>query len=155
MVSRNDYGVQGSPNSPIAHPNGFECYGRIPEIIKGKDQIPAGDIFLRIGRHSGPNRGFGVRHIWAEHQIELQNKGYNTVDDVSKFIMDIILPGTPIHCEFDNAGGRHRVTVLKTSLGIVVLEPKEDLSADSGWIYSVVTAYTRKNAHGTLVGNVQ
>ncbi|WP_201786739.1 hypothetical protein [Serratia symbiotica] len=64
-----NYGVVGTPNSPIAHPDGLKCYGHVPEIHSRGDYIPSasGDIFLRAGRHTGPNKGFGVRHIWAEH----------------------------------------------------------------------------------------
>lgn len=151
----NNYGVVGSPNSTIVHPDGLECYGRVPDINSKGDYIPAGDIYLRVGRHTGPNRGFGVRHIWAEHEQELTKLGYGTVDDVARFVRDIIRPGAPIYCEFNNAGGKHRPTVLKSALGIAVLEPREAPDTDSGWIYVVVTAYTRKTAHGVLVGRIE
>lgn len=151
----NHYGVVGSPNSPIIHPDGLKCYGKIPEIDAQGDVIPAGDIFLRAGRHTGPNRGFGVRHIWAEHERELTRLGYDTVNEVPRFVRDIIRPGTPIYCEFSHPGGKHRPTILKSSLGIVVLEPKEATDNRSGWIYVVVTAYTSRKAHGVLIGRVE
>lgn len=151
----NEFGVVGSPNSAIAHPDGLECYGRIPEINTQGDVIPAGEIFLRAGRHTGPNRGFGVRHIWAEHQTELTRLGYTTVDDVVRFVRDIIRPGSAIYCEFNHPGGKHRPTVLKSSLGIVILEPREAPETDLGWIYVVVTAYTSRRAHGVLIGTLK
>lgn len=154
MAKNNDYGVVGSPNSAIAHPDGLACYGRVPEINSKGDVIPAGDIFLRAGKHIGPNRGFGVRHIWAEHENELLGLGYNTVDDVARFVRDIIRPGAPIYCEFNHPGGKHRTTVLKSSLGIVILEPREAQDTDDGWIYVVVTAYTKRNPHGVEIGRV-
>ncbi|PWC17204.1 hypothetical protein DDT52_16450 [Brenneria roseae subsp. roseae] len=145
----------GSPNSSVSHPDGHACYGRVPEIKSKGDYIPAGNIFLRVGRHTGPNKGFGVRHIWAEHESELVKLGYMTVDDVALFVRDIVRPGVPIYCEFSSISGRHRPTVLKSSIGIVILEPKEAPETDSGWIYVVVTAYTRRTAHGVLVGKIE
>ncbi len=155
MPVANNYGVFGSPNSTIAHPDGFERYGHVPEIHSRGDCIPAGDIFLRAGKHIGPNRGFGVRHIWAEHEKELTRLGYETVDDVARFVRDIIRPGVPIYCEFSHPGGRHRPTVLKSTLGIAVLEQREAPETASGWIYVVVTAYTRRTAHGVLIGRIE
>ncbi|WP_157904540.1 hypothetical protein [Escherichia coli] len=38
-------------------------YGGVLEVETKNDFIPAGDIFLRVGRYTGPNRGFGVNHI--------------------------------------------------------------------------------------------
>lgn len=40
----NNYGVAGSPNSAIAHPDGLNCYGRVPEINSKGDVIPAGVV---------------------------------------------------------------------------------------------------------------
>lgn len=151
----NNYGVVGSPNSAIAHPDGLDCYGRVPEMNSKGEIIPAGDIFLRVGRHTGPNRGFGVRHIWAEHEYELTSLGYNTVNDVARFVRDIIQPGMPIYCEFNHPAGKHRTTVLKSAIGIVILEPREAPETASGWVYVVVTAYTSRKAHGVLIGRIE
>lgn len=150
----NNYGVTGSPNCDIKHPDGLDCYGQIPEIISKGDRIPAGKIFLRAGRHTGPNKGFGVRHIWAEHSKEMKKLGYETVDDVARFVRDIIRPGAPIYCTFEHLAGKHRPTVLKSALGLAVLEPREDEESESGYIYVVVTAYTKKTAHGVMIGRV-
>lgn len=154
MTSKNQ-GVAGSPNQNVPHPNGQTVYGVIPELNSRGLRIPGGEIFLRVGKHIGPNKGFGVRHIWAEHEKELAKMGYNTISDVARYVSDIIRPGASIFCEFNSAAGRHRPTVLKSSLGLVVLEPKDAPDAASGNIYTVVTAYTKRYAHGVLVGNVQ
>lgn len=150
----NNYGVVGSPNDNVAHPDGLGSYGRIPHINSKGDIIPAGDIYLRKGRHTGPNKGFGVRHIWAEHSKEMERFGYYSVDDVAKFVRDIIRPGVPIYCSFDRPDGKHRPTVLRTAIGLAILEPREDEGSESGYIYVVVTAYTKKTAFGDMVGRV-
>ncbi|WP_230323482.1 hypothetical protein, partial [Salmonella enterica] len=102
-----------------------------------------------------PNRGFGVNHIWAEHEKELARLGYETINDVARFVRDIIQPGAPIYCEFNHPGGKHRTTVLKSALGIVILEPREAPETDSGWIYVVVTAYSKRNPHGVQIGRIE
>lgn len=154
-MANNDYGIAGSPNSNINHPDGLHCYGQIPEISTKRDRIPGGEIFLRTGRHTGPNRGFGVRHIWAEHEKELVSLGYGSVNDVARFIRDIIRPGSPIYCEFNSIIGKHRTTILKSALGLAILEPREDPDSQSGYIYVVVTAFNKRQAHGTMVGKVE
>ena len=156
MVKKDsNYGVEGTPNSPVTHPDGLEYYGHVPEITSKGDYIPAGYIYLRVGRHTGPNKGFGVRHIWAEHEKELARLGYTSVEDVARFVRDIIQPGAPIYCEFNHPGGKHRTTVLKSTMGIVILEPREAPDTDSGWIYVVVTAFTKRNPHGVLIGRIE
>ncbi len=154
-MAANNYGIAGSPNTNVAHPQGLSNFGYVPHIVSRGDEIPAGYIYLRVGRHTGPNKGFGVRHIWAEHEKELVAAGYATVNDVGRYIKDIITRGAPIYCEFRSLTGKHRPTVLKSSLGIVILEPREDEAAESGYIYTVVTAYSAGRAHGTLVGNIR
>ncbi|EPY0179491.1 hypothetical protein ACW3ST_004943 [Salmonella enterica subsp. salamae serovar 42:b:e,n,x,z15] len=129
--------IAGSPNSPIAHPDGLACYGRVPEIETKNDFIPAGDIFLRKGKYTGLNSGFGVNHIWAEHEKELAQLGYNTISDVARFVRDIIQPGAPIYCEFNHPGRKHRTTVLKSALTMVILESEEAPETYSGWIYGL------------------
>ena len=41
--------------------------------------MPAGEIRLFHGRHTGPNRGFGAEHIWAEHEREMVAAGFPAV----------------------------------------------------------------------------
>lgn len=153
-MAKNNYGIDGSPNSHVAHPSGLPCYGSLPEFVSRGDVIPAGDIYLRVGNHRGPNSGFGVRHIWAEHEKELVRLGYHTVNDVARFVCDVIQPGAGVYCEFNHPGGKHRPKVLRSALGIVILEPKEADWAQSGWIYSVVTAYETHRTQGTLLGRL-
>lgn len=45
-------------------------------------------------------------------------------------------------------------TVLKSALGMVILEPREVPETDSGWIYVVVTAYSKRNPHGVQIGRI-
>ena len=151
-----DYGVVGSPNQCVLHPTGGSIYGSVPEMNSRGIILPGGDIQLRIGNHFGPHNGFGVRHIWAEHEVEMRAHGYEVVSDVPKFVARVITIGSPIYCEFNNIRGNHNVAVLKSSIGTAILQPKRaGPDADSEWIYSVVSVFTRTSTRGTLVGNVQ
>ena len=81
----------------------------------------------------------------------------------SQFVTDLkddkikkitVQPGAGVYCEFNHPGGKHRPKVLRSALGIVILEPKEADWAQSGWIYSVVTAYETHRTQGTLLGRL-
>ena len=142
-----------SKNTFILNPKtGDYVFGIIPEINYRGDFFPEGEIKLRHGEHKGPNRGFGVTHIWAEHAKELTDKGYVNIDDVAKYLSDLIGPGSPIYCEFNSMRGNHRIAVLRSSVGVVFLEQKSD--AYNNIFYSVVTAFRKTKAHGTRIGSV-
>ena len=68
--------------TPILHPGGGYKFGALEQMRAPGLIIPQGDIFLFHGRHTGANRGFGSKHIWAEHQQEMSASGFKTVDDV-------------------------------------------------------------------------
>lgn len=74
------------------------------------------------------------------------------IDSVAKYVSDLIYPGAPIYCEFNEMRGSHRIAVLRSSIGIVFLEQKYD--AYNNVFYSVVTAFRKTKAHGTRIGSV-
>lgn len=138
------------PNTLIPHPTNGTCYfGVIPEKTVRGILVPGAPIVLKLGRHSGRG-GFGVRHIWARHERELLSRGHTCIDDVPKYVADIVRPGSPIFCEFQQIR-EMRVTVVRTSTGVAVLEHKA-IGEDRH--YSVVTAFSQRNAHGTRIGTV-
>lgn len=141
-------------NEMIPHPSGGFIFGSIPRIDNKSYTIEGGEIILRAGRHSFANRGFGVRHIWAEHQLELIRLGFTTIDQVPGFVASIILIGTPIYCEFNDSAGKHRLCVLRSSIGQAIVQPIYDRHGTTVERYSVVTAFTKLRAEGVLVGKV-
>ncbi len=144
----------GSKNTLVVHPTTDEIsFGFIHESTNRGEVIEAGPIILKVGRHTGPNRGFGINHIWLEHKNDLIKVGYLTPEDAIQFVADIIVEGAAIHCEFSSLRGNHRTTVLKSALGLVVLEPKETGSGEIQ--HSVVTAYPNGKARGTLIGTIK
>jgi hypothetical protein len=140
------------PNTKILNPNtGDYFFGYIPELADGL--IDEGPIILRHGQHFSRNRGYGASHIWAAHGAELKKLGYLDIDAIARYVAEIIKPDMPIYVEMLGLDGSYKLTVLRTSKGLVVLEARED--GDGQRIYSVVTAYTKRTAYGTLVGKTK
>ena len=138
-------------NTLVAHPNGGFSFGAIPEMPRFG--LPGGEIYLRVGVHRRPGNGFGVVHVWEAHQPDLLKHGCTTIDGVAAHIAKMIVPGAEIYCEFkEQRGVGCRITVLKTSTGTLILEPRHDRVL--GFAYHVITWYAQRRAHGTLVGNI-
>ena len=107
--------------NPLMHPDtNTVCFGFVPEKKTQKFFIPEGEIRLPVGKHIGPNKGFGAKHIWAEHSKEMNNVGLGCYEDVPEYVASILLEGTPIHFE----GGSYRntrVMAVRSSRGTCVL----------------------------------
>jgi hypothetical protein len=137
----------------IVHPQtGLACWG-VVEVTSQLLEQPGGEIYLRAGKHIGPHRGFGIRHIWQERGHDLIKWGYPTFYDVPRFVADIIVHGIGIVCEFGSMSGHQRVIVLRGRKGAAVLAPWPD--GHGGLIYSVVTAYRNRAPNGKAVGKVR
>lgn len=135
----------------FSHPtNGTDFFGRVLEKTVGKILIPAGPIVLKRGRYG--QGGWGARHIWQRHQTEMRKAGFHTEDDVVRYVATIIIPGTPLYCEFVRVQTT-RLTVVRSATGMAVLQHQEDRSI--GACYSVVTAFDGRNPHGTRIGKVE
>lgn len=146
--------MAANKNTFIVNPyTGTPIFGRVPEMTFKKHYFHEGDIFLKHGEHRGFSQGFGATHIWEAHQHELLLDGYSTVDCVARFIADITRSGASIHSEFNDIRGNHRLTVVKSSAGLAILQPYTD--GVNGNYYSVVTAYRHKKAHGIKIGTMR
>jgi len=136
-------------NVLISHPSGSESFGTIPDMPSFG--LRGGEIFLRVGVHIGANRGFGIRHIWEAHQSDLAKFGCGSIDQVAQHIANMVTHKASIYCEFNQVRSDHRLTVMKTPAGSLVLEPRDERR---GFGYYVVTWYPKRKASGTLVGQV-
>lgn len=136
-------------NALVCHPSGGFSFGAIPEMPQYS--LPGGDIFLRAGVHLGPNRGFGVRHIWEAHQKDLAKHGCTSIESIAVHIASIVVPNAPIYCEFREIKKEQRVAVLKLKMGSLILEARHERR---GFGYYVVTWYPQSRPSGTLVGRV-
>lgn len=136
-------------NTLVAHPSGGFSFGTIPDMPKFG--LPGGEVFLRVGVHRRANSGYGVMHVWEAHQADLLKNGCATIDGVAAFIAKMIVPGALIYCEFKETRGGHRIAVLRTSTGTLILEPRHERT---GFGYYVVTWYPQRRPQGTLVGQI-
>jgi hypothetical protein len=137
---------------PILNPNtGNTVFGILPPLRLGGLVVEEAGVLLFEGRHVGPNRGWGLAHIWAEHQPELRRLGYEQKSDAPLFVSAVLRERTPVYFE----GGSYRSTrvlVVRSSTGTAVLEYRQ---RTEGAIWSVVTAFAGTKTHGTQVGTVR
>lgn len=136
-------------NALVSHPSGSLSFGTIPEMPAFA--LPGGEIYLRVGVHKGENRGFWIRHIWAAHRSDLLKHGCDGIDGVAAHVARMIVRGAPIYCEFRELRGNHRLAVMKTPAGSLVLEPRNERR---GFGYYVITWYPKRRLDGTLVGRI-
>lgn len=140
-------------NKTILNPNtGTTVFGVVPEVLNSRYHFPEGDIFLRYGEHRGPNRGWGLRHLWVEHEKQLGLMGYESEEDSARYVADILQPGAKIYCEFASLRNE-KMAVLQSTLGTVIIEHRYD--ENNKTFYSVVTAFGSKRPHGQLIGNLK
>jgi hypothetical protein len=138
--------------APLINPlTGHIVFGLIPSLKLGGIEYPESEVFLFLGRHVGPNHGFGARHIWAEHRTEMAKDGLLNEDDVSLYVLGIVKTGTPLI--FEGASWRKtRLMAVRAATGTAILEFRELRESP---IWSVVTAYSGTKTHGTRVGTVR
>lgn len=125
--------------------------GWFPELgEKYNPDFPSGRIVLKYGEHKGPNKGFGINHILAEHKSDLiSNNLEESADGVINYIKLILTPGAKIYSEYTSLRGSHRPTIVRSSIGTVVLERRRFNNEN---IYSVVTAFGSRSAKGIQIG---
>jgi hypothetical protein len=125
--------------------------GFFPELNERyREYFPTGKIVLKKGEHRGPNKGFGIDHILAEHKSDLSQHNLAHSDEgVICYVQLILRSGAQIYSEFASLRGFHRPMVIKSSTGTVVLERK-DINGET--LYSVVTAFGGTVARGTQIG---
>ncbi|MBT0719653.1 hypothetical protein HGT71_15525 [Rosenbergiella epipactidis] len=135
------------------HPvTGEVCWGYVRVTSQHLNQ-PGGPIYLRAGKHIGPHKGFGIRHIWEQHGADLIRGGYRTFNDVPRFVSDIIVDGANIVCEFNAMKSHDRLIILRGRKGRVILSAWSN--GDDEFYYSVVTAFRNGASNGTAVGRVE
>lgn len=130
---------------------GLQSFGLVPSLKLSGVLLPEAPILLPLGRHIGPNKGFGARHIWAEHRLEMERSGQLSEADVPLYVLSIIQVGTPLY--FEGASWQHtRLMAVRSTAGTAVIEFRERREAA---VWSVVTAFSGTKTHGTRVGAVR
>lgn len=137
-----------SENTPILTSDGSEVWGEItPEMAEaGKEfGLEALPIKLLKGKHFGNHTGFGIEHLWNQHGAELEARGY----DLSDFLTRIF--GKPNQIYASRQGDNIRLELVTKSkprnVGVLELR-KED------GFYSVVTAFPIDQINYKLKGKL-
>ncbi len=78
--------------------------------------------------------------------------GFTAVAHVPAFVATIVHPGAHIYFEGSRLRGGVRVSVVRSSNGMAILE---HMGTRGNPNYSIVTAYLKSKAHGTLIGTVR
>ncbi|MBB1248524.1 MULTISPECIES: hypothetical protein [unclassified Rhizobium] len=135
----------------VPHPiTGGLTFGQVPPCVTRGVHLPGGEIRLLIGRHIGPNHGYGLRHIWAEHAKEMAAAGITTSEGVGHYVALIIRPGTPLFYSGDSFR-KTRLMAVRSATGTAILEWRDQRDMP---FWSVVTAYSANKKHGSLIGTV-
>jgi DNA repair protein RadC len=115
--------------------NGSPDIWTIPAEVetRTKGEFPSAPVRLKNGFHRGPNRGFGVAHIEAEHAADIQATGLS----VPQYVQHILANATKI---YDPGNGRLLVVNERfAGRHLAIIELRDD-----GDHYSVVTAFARR-----------
>lgn len=127
-------------------------FGVINSLNLNGSNTSTSSIYLFHGKHLGPNRGFGAEHILREHSKEMKQLGIqaNDINNVPLYVCHIVKSGTELY--FEGESWRNtRLLAVNSRAGTAVLE-YIDRRDDPIW--SVVTAFSRRNRYGQLVGKV-
>jgi len=139
----------------VPHPQtGDDSYGYISNYKSRNMILPSGEIYLRVGKHFGMGKGFGVNLIWGGHAHELPRWGCRNIHEVPSYVASILTSGAQVLCEFHQTREGYRLTVVRGSKGCVILSPQRDAQQQN--FYSVITAYkAHRNRDATNVGTLK
>ena len=138
------------PNKLLVNPStNTLLFGKVPEISSRGISLPGGAIHLLRGKHTGPNRGFGAQHVWAEHSKEMIAAGFEEEREVPAYVAFVITAGSQLFY----SGESFRYSRLMAVRGIAWTAILELRERDEPF-WSVITAYRSNKKHGTFVGSV-
>lgn len=123
--------------TPVFHPSGAPSFGKLEQMRAPGLFMPAGEILLFRGRHTGPNRGFGIEHIWSEHADEMRSAGFISYEETATYVASIIRQGTPVYFG-DHSWKSLRVMAVRSRIGTAIVEYRQPREASGIW--SIVTA---------------
>ena len=125
--------------------NSADCidYAVFPYINHPLREFARGPVRLQAG-----NVRWGLAHVIHAHANEIKR----TKLEPAAFVSSIVKPGSPIYCEFDAMKDSQRTQTVNVRIGTVVLEYKVT-SLES--FYTIITAFSRKQPIGELIGRLE
>lgn len=142
-----------SPATRIINPaTGSDSFGVFPEIARPEVYFSGGPIYLRYGRHHGPQRGWGLEHIW-QARFPLCKDISEAKILVTQLVNGILISGASIHYEFVGMGSAaQRSSVFRSHTGVVVVEERQD--GKNAVFYNIVTAIATPKVNGPKIGAI-
>jgi hypothetical protein len=127
----------------IPNAAGITDYAVFPNISNKLATFERAPVRLQRG-----DAKFGFRHIEISHGKELLKLNMTAVQFVSRLIKQ----GSPIYCEFEGMRQHQKTQVVNLRIGTAVLAYKR-LKDDH--FYSVITAFSRRQPIGELIGYLE
>jgi hypothetical protein len=127
----------------ILNTTGLTDYAVFPNISTKLATFKRAPVRLQRG-----DAKFGFRHIEISHGKELLKLNMTAV----QFVSSLIKPGSPIYCEFEGMRQHQKTQVVNLRIGTAVLAYK-CLKEDR--FYSVITAFSRRQPVGELIGYLE
>ncbi len=122
---------------------GLLDYAVFPDIDHPVHKFARAPVRLQEG-----DRRWGLRHVELAHSQEIARLKL----DVVAFITEVVRPGSPIYCEFDSIKPSQRTQAINLRIGTAVLEYK---ITREGAFYTIITAFSRKQPLGELIGRLE
>jgi hypothetical protein len=114
-----------------------------PNIVHPVRDFARAPVRLQEG-----NGRWGLRHIEIAHAAEIARLKLDAIT----FISSIVKPGSPIYCEFESFKASQRTQAVNLRIGTAILEYKV---TREGAFYTIITAYSRKQPLGELIGRLE
>jgi hypothetical protein len=127
----------------IPNTAGLTDYAVFPNISNKLATFERAPVRLQLG-----DAKFGFRHIEISHGKELLKLNMSAV----QFVSSLIKPGSPIFCEFEGMKQHQKTQVVNLRIGTAVLAYK---CVREDHFYSVITAFSRRQPVGELIGYLE
>jgi hypothetical protein len=114
-----------------------------PTIVHRMRDFARAPVRLQEG-----NIRWGLRHIELAHAPEIARLKLDAI----AFVSEIVKPGSPIYCEFESFKASQRTQAVNLRIGTAILEYKV---TREGTFYTIITAYSRKQPLGELIGRLE
>jgi hypothetical protein len=114
-----------------------------PNIVHPLRDFARAPVRLQEG-----NVRWGLRHIELAHAPEITRLKLDAI----AFISEIVKPGSPIYCEFESFKSSQRTQAVNLRIVTAILEYKV---TREGTFYTIITAYSRKQPLGELIGRLE
>jgi hypothetical protein len=118
-------------------------YAVFPHIVHPLREFAKAPVRLQVG-----DARWGFEHIKRVHAHEINRLKL----EPAAFVSLIVKPGSPIYCEFESLKDSQRTHTVNVRIGTVVLEYKV---TKEGSFYTIITAFSRKQPVGELIGRLE